>query len=625
MVNQSKVEQQAKAKQQALYDKLGSVPGSPGVYLMKGQGGEILYVGKARNLRKRLASYFKPPEANSGLHQQSMKTTVLIRKIVDFEVILTDSEKEALILESNLIKRHRPRYNVELKDDKRYPVLRLNIKDPYPTLTIVRKIQNDGALYFGPYTSAQAVRETLKIINKTFRLRKCRAQHPKKRTRPCLHCQMDGCLAPCCRDVDPRNYQDIVNEVVQFLKGRTPDLIDAFKARMEAAAEVQNFEQAAILRNKMFALQKTLEKQVLVSSDFVDRDIIGVASFGTAKLVMILFTRGGKLIGSRQFAFEETIAEDAELLRTFIYQYYEKQPFIPKEIIIPLALAEENLIEEWLREKKGAKVTLTAPQRGEKVRMLQMAVKNAENALKDWLVDKTANRDLLARLQRKLKLARFPTRIECFDNSNLAGAEPVAGMVVFENGQPRKQAYRKYKIKQVGEQNDYAYMQEVLTRRLGKGDESKPLPDLLMVDGGKGQLNIALAVLANLRLTDTFDVIGIAKKDDAKGELQDKIYRPGRSNPLILNRDPDVLLLLQRIRDEAHRFAITFQRSRRRKQSLRSSLDTIAGIGPKRKALLLKHFGSIAKIRRATVDQLNQVEGISKQMAETIHMSIARK
>ena len=591
---------------------LPHLPGEPGVYLMRDAAGAVIYVGKARSLRKRLSSYL------SGSGKPDIKTVVLVKKIADIETIVTASEKEALILESNLIKRHRPRYNVILKDDKRYPSLRLDVTHPYPRLSIVRKPKKDGALYFGPYASAHAVRQTLKIINKTFKLRKCTDREFTIRTRPCLHCQMQGCLAPCCRDVNREEYTEMVREVVLFLKGRTPDLIRKVKAEMVAAAERQDFEKAARLRDKMFALERTVEKQVAVSTDVKDRDVIACARSADLSLVTLLFVRGGFLLGSRTFNFTAPIVDDLELISAFIRQYYETAQFIPKEILIPVLPEETVLLEEWLQAVKGTRVVLHRPRRGEKARLLAMAVQNAAKELEEHRALETDRGDLLRRLQKRLQLDRLPTRIECFDNSNLGGSAAVSSMVVFIDGEPDKNAYRRYRIRNISGPDDYATMNEVLRRRLERDVTATTTPDLLIVDGGKGQLNIALAVVADLGLEGRFDVIGIAKKDAQRGEAADKIFKPGRANPVNFGREADLLLFLQRIRDEAHRFAVAYHRKQRGKLALSSALDAIPAVGEARKRALLKHFKSVRLIREASVEDLCRVKGIHRQLAQKI-------
>jgi len=597
-------------------EKLSRTGHEPGVYLLKDEKKVIIYIGKALDLRKRLAAYFK----NSG--HADMKTGVLVHKIFDFDTIITGNEKEALILESNLIKLHRPRYNVVLKDDKRYPSLRLDLKEKYPAFSIVRKIGEDDALYFGPFVSAYAVRETLKTINKTFKLRKCRASDFKTRTRPCLHCQMEGCLAPCCLDVDPKIYRDHVNEAIMFLRGRTTDLVAKIKKQMDAAARAQEYEKAARIRDKMFSLQRTIEKQIAVTTDFQDRDVFVIVRSNGYALITVFNVMGGFIKGTRHFSFEEIMSTNDEALGIFIRQYYEKRVLLPKEILVSLYLQDAQLIEEWFRTVKDKKVKILNPKRGEKAKLLAMVTHNAEKELRELMATRTVEMELLLRLQKKLKLPRLPERIECFDNSNISGTEPVAGMVVFEKGKAKKSAYRKFKIKTVPTHDDYAYMSEVLKRRLGKSVSQRkpqPFPDLLMVDGGRGQLNIALSVIKELSLEGQFEIIAIAKKDEKKGETRDKIFKTRRTNPIGFGKDADLLLFLQRIRDEAHRFAITFHRKRRIKSTLQSELDAIPGIGKKRKAILLRHFRSIKKIRKADIEQLDALPGITRPAAESVH------
>ena len=599
-------------QQPNIQQKLKGLTHEPGVYLMKDADGRVIYIGKARNLKKRLASYFKNSDQLNG------KTAVLVSRICDLEIVITRTEKEALILESNLIKRHRPRYNIVLKDDKRYPSLRIELNEKYPNFSIVRKMARDGARYFGPFASAHAVRETLHTINKTFKLRKCRDREFRSRTRPCLHYQMDSCLAPCCLEVHPSIYREQVNEAIMFLKGRTPALIQKVKKQMQTAAEAQEFERAARLRDKIFSLERTIEKQIAVTTDFKNRDVFAAEQSGEHSVVTVLSVRGGFLSATRHYSFSATMPGKQELLDAFIRQYYERHPFVPGEVLVATTLDDAHLIEEVLETIRGRSVRLHRPVRGEKSSLVKLAQHNAQNELKNILAQRDAEMDLLLRLQKKVKLQRFPQRIECFDNSNIFGSEPVAAMVVFENGRARKSLYRKYRIQTVTGQDDYGYMYEVLQRRLGKETASTPYPDLLIVDGGKGQLNIAMAVVRELKLDGRFDLIGIAKKDESKGEVRDKIYKPARANPVSFGREQGLLLFLQRIRDEAHRFAIAYHRRRRARKSLQSVLDAIAGVGPKRKAVLLRYFGSLEKIRAATIEEIGGLPGFNHKVAESI-------
>jgi excinuclease ABC subunit C len=596
-----------------LITQVDDAPKDPGVYIMKSAQGRILYVGKARNLRKRLKSYFK------RTNQTDPKTVVLLGQVASIETTVTHTEKEALILESNLIKRHRPRYNVILKDDKRYPSLRLNIQHPYPNLNIVRKIKNDGALYFGPYSSALAVKQTLKFIHKTFKLRKCHSKVFLNRTRPCLNYQMGLCLAPCCLQVNQDLYHDIVKEVIAFLKGRTPDLIRQLRHQMMSASQSLEYETAAVIRDKIQALEKTLEKQVSVSNDFTDRDVIGMAQEEAMIVVTVLQVRSGYLMGSRHFRFDHTIGPLSEQMGLFLRQFYETAQVVPAEILLSEMPDDHDLVENYLQDKKSTKVNLLTPQRGEKRRLVLIAEQNAQLELKTHLKSESNQRQLMERLQDKLDLKRSPQRIECFDNSNLLGTNPVSAMVVFQDTLPLTSAYRRYKASILGQPDDYAHMMEVIRRRYGKEKNSdRDLPDLLLVDGGKGQINSVVSVLRELNLAHLFDVVGIAKKDSAKGELQDKVYLAGRVNPVNFGRDMDLLLFLQRVRDEAHRFAISYQRQRRQKEAMQSELDTISGIGPQRRVALLSRFGSVENIRNLTPDQVSTIPGINIKLARTI-------
>ncbi|MFO7715692.1 excinuclease ABC subunit UvrC [Desulfosarcina sp.] len=587
-----------------------------GVYLMKDDKGEIIYVGKAICLQKRVASYFKRQE------NQSAKTALMVDRVADIETVVTASEKEALILESNLIKRHRPRYNVVLKDDKRYPSIRIDIKSSFPKIEIVRQTPRDGAIYFGPFSSAHAVRQTVKLINKTFPLRKCSDRTLGSRTRPCIHHQMGQCLGPCCLAVDPKTYRGIVREVVLFLKGRTPELIRRIRRHMLNASAAQDYEAAAVLRDRMVALERTLERQVTVTTDFLDRDVLGITGSSDFRLVTVMTIRRGYLQGVRHFELIQAAPEKGELVAQFLGQYYQQAHAIPVEVLVPELPENTALLEETLSEWKQRRVRIRQPQRGEKHRLLVMAQSNAENTLRERLQKASRETAVLEGLKGRLHMARLPARIECFDNSNLAGTNPVSAMVVFVNGRPHKSGYRHYTIRTVSCPDDYASMAEVLFRRYGKIGPANPQPDLLLVDGGKGQVSIAVAVLDQLGLKGRFAIAGIAKRDAQKGETADKIYLPNRANPVNMGMDGRLLLLLQQIRDEAHRFAVTFQRGQRNRKMVKSALDSVNGVGAKRKAMLIKHFGGIKKIRAATVDELGALPGINKSMAEAIKKAL---
>jgi excinuclease ABC subunit C len=599
-----------------LKEKLATVATGPGVYLMKGSGGKVIYVGKAVNLKKRLGSYFKPKR------QMDMKTGVLVDKIDAFETIVTASEQEALILEATLIKKHRPRYNVILKDDKRYPSLRLDLTHPYPNLTVVRKPGRDGARYFGPFSSAHAVKQTLKFINRYFKLRKCKNSTFSRRSRPCLNFQMGICLAPCCLEVDQITYTRIVEQVTMLLKGRAPQLIARIKKEMQAAAANQEYEKAAVYRDRVLAIEKLVEKQVVVANDFKDRDILAVAGSETLSIVTQLTVRNGYLLGSRHFKVAQTLADESEIIGAFISRHYVNAPDIPGEILTHRRPEDYKVLEERLAGLRGRRTRIMTPQRGKKVRIVKMAADNAASRLRDILADMAENGQLLERLKKRLRLAHTPVRIECFDNSNLFGKSPVAAMVVFKNGRADKSSYRKYKIKTVTTPDDYLSMAEVLQRRYDPDKNGQPLPDLLMLDGGKGQLNIGMSILRKMELTDRIDLVAIAKKDEDRGETRDKIYKPGQMNPVIFGKDEELLLFLQRIRDEAHRFAISFHRSRRRKSALHSVLDGINGIGEKRKKNLLKHFGSVEGIKNAKVAELSSLPGMNPRLSRQVKKAL---
>ncbi len=603
----------------SLLEKYHSAPSDPGVYLMKDKAGKIIYVGKALNLKKRLASYFA-----GRLSRHDMKTGVLIRKITDFETIITSTEHEALILESNLIKKYKPRYNIILKDGKNYPCLRLNIAEKYPVLEIVRKIKKDNALYFGPYSSAYGVRNTLRKVNRIFKLRKCRKNQFNNRSRPCLNFQIKACLGPCCNNVAEEEYKKIVKDVVLFLKGKAPELVKTLKQKMHDRALNEEFEEAAGIRDTIFAIEKTLEQQVAVSTDMLDRDVIACEYLKEKAVVTILFVRAGNLIGTRYYHFDMELNTSQEILEAFIRQYYEKNAFLPCQILISENIDDKELLEHDLSLKKGRKVKILVPARGEKKRIVEMAANNGKKELKKLVSKEAEATQILEMIQRLLHMPSLPERIECFDNSNTSGTDPVSSMVVFINGFPDKSKYRKYILQSVVKgQDDYACMTEVLTRRFSDHRSDMDFPDLLLVDGGKGQISMAMAVLKQLGLENSFQIAGIAKKDQDKGEDQDKIYIPNRSNPINFANAQKALFLLQRLRDEAHRFAITFQRKRRSKRAEISILDGINGIGPKKKHLLFEKYHGISKMKKASVEELASIPGINiktaQNLAEELH------
>ena len=593
-----------------LQSKLDHLPEQPGVYLMKSARGEILYIGKARVLADRVRSYFQ----KGGDH--SPKTALMLSQMTDLETIVTRSELEALILESNLVKRHRPRFNVVLRDDKQYPYLRLPIKENFPRLSIVRRVQKDGALYYGPYTPAGALRETLKVIRKVFPLATCEIEIDGTAERPCIEFELKRCMAPCVGNQTRDQYHQIVKQVRQFLEGRDRELLESLRAEMQAAADREEFEEAARLRDRIFKIERTLEKQRVTQTASTEQDVIGLArqvpAQGTAVDLQMLFVRGGLLIGRKDFFWPKAAdASDEELVRSAIEQFYNKEGLPPKELLVPTPLSEAGLLEAWLSEKKGETVRIIAPERGAKHQLLLLAEENAAAAVADHLRNEETDRQAAEELKRLLRLDRAPRRIEGFDISNTMGAQSVASMVVWEDGQAKKSDYRKFRIKTVEGANDFASMQEVVTRRYGE-TEDLPLPDLVLVDGGLGQLAAALDGLRKVGHAD-LPVIGLAK---ARGEKEERIFLAGRKNPIILHPSSPATHLVQRIRDEAHRFAITYHRQLRGRTMVASRLDAIPGIGEARRKNLLRRFGSLEKIAEATDEELRDAGVNAKTAAE---------
>jgi excinuclease ABC subunit C len=586
----------------ALQSKLAHVPEQPGVYLFKNQVGELLYVGKAARLSDRVRSYFQ----KGGDH--SPKTSLLVSQVADLETMVTRSELEALILESNLVKRHRPRFNVVLRDDKQYPYLRLPIKEDFPRLTIVRRVLKDGALYYGPYTPAGALRETLKVIKKVFPLATCTIDIDGKAERACLEFEIKRCMAPCTGNQSKEDYHRIVQQVRHFLEGRDRELLDELRAQMESAAEQEAFEEAARLRDRMFKLERTLERQRITQTASVDQDVVGIARQGNAVDLQLLFVRGGLLIGRKDFFWPQSAdSTDEELVRSAIEQFYNKEGQPPRELLIPVDIPDADLIARWLSEKRGEPVRVLAPERGTKHELILLAEENAAAAVADHLRDETLEQQAGAELKRLLRLDQAPRRIEGFDISNTMGNQSVASMVVWEDGRMKKADYRRFKIETVVGANDFASIQEVVTRRYGKM-EDLPRPDLVLIDGGLGQLTAAMEGLKQVG-EQSLPILGLAK---ARGEKDERIYLAGRKNPIILKPTSPATHLLQRIRDEAHRFAITFHRKLRSRALLTSRLDQIIGIGEIRRATLLNRFKTIEGILAASDIELKKT-GLSTQ------------
>lgn len=586
---------------------LATVSHGPGVYLMLGKR-QVLYVGKARDLRKRLSQYahFAGPAYS--------KTAVMLSHVQRVETILTTTEKEALILEASLIKQHRPRYNVILRDDKNYPLIKVTVRDPWPRVTVTRKRLRDGNRYFGPYASTTAMRATLQLLHGQFPLRRCATV--RERPRPCLNYQMGRCLAPCAGKVQPEVYQAMVRDVLLILEGKTGEVVRELTARMEQAATNLAFEQAAALRDQIQALTRTIEHQAVAAEHHLDQDVFGIHRQDAAVGIALLFVRGGMITGAQSFFLADPLGEDDSLLAQTILQYYSSERQPPREVLLPFAVEDQDLLTERLAELREGPVAIVSPQRGKRMQLMRMAAANAAQVLEERTKKEHSWDALAASLQARLRLINRPERIECLDISNLLGKQAVGSLVCFVHGEKAANLYRHYRIRSQDTPDDYAMMREVLERRISKGVEEDNLPDMLLLDGGKGQLQVAVDVLGRFDCLERIDLVAIAKEKADEGE---KLFRPGRKNPVLLPAHAPTLLYLMRIRDEAHRFGITFHRKLRGKAQLRSRLDAIEGIGPKRKRLLLQALGSVKRITEATVGELAAIPGIGPELARQIH------
>ena len=594
--------------------EIQNLPDLPGVYLMLDKKNSAIYIGKAKNIRKRVRSYF------GGAVDSRPLAKFFIPQVIKIDYLVTDTEKEALILENNLIKKHRPKYNIDLKDDKTHFSLKLTFPDKFPKLILIRNVKKDGARYFGPYSSSQAVRETLKSIHYLFPLRTCRNSEFKNRTRPCLNFQIGKCLAPCMGKIGEEEYQEYVKGVTLFLEKKNRELLKLLKAMMEQESEQLKFEEAARLRDRIASIEKTIEKQKIVSSDMSNRDIFGIFRREYSAGAAILFIREGKLLDINLFHFSNLSQSDEEMLSSLIHQFYEKGKFIPREVIIPFPIEDKTATEEWLGEQAGKKVFIVVPMRGEKLGLLKMAEKNAKQYYllkqkKDLLDKKT-----LGMIKNVFNLRRLPLKIACVDISNIKGEMATGSLVSFVDGKPDKKGYRHYKIKTVSGIDDYGMMHEVLMRYLSKLPP-EGLPDLLLVDGGKGQLNVALSVLKELKI-EGVDTISLAKAEKGgrlsrvqKKLMEERFFLPRRKEPLFLPKNSAALFLLQRVRDESHRFAISYHRKLRKKRDYMSVLDRIPGIGPIKKKELIKRFGSIEKIKGLSKEEILSVPKISRNDA----------
>ena len=613
-------------------DILDRIPTDPGVYIMKDAAGKVIYVGKAKNLRTRVRQYFRP----GGDERFFVAAGFLGKALADIETVVVTDEKEALLLENHLVKRHQPRFNVKLRDDKQYLVLRVRPPDSrpdapparqFPRVEVARNIKDDDARYFGPYHSATSCRETLRVLNRHFQLRTCTDHVLEHRGRVCLQYQIQRCPGPCAMPVSPAAYAEQVDDVIMFLEGKDKELLGRLRERMNARAGAEEYEVAARLRDSIGAVERTVSRQHIVQDDFVDQDVFGVFREGDAAELAVLFVRAGKLVGKRSFAQRDQEQPDADLIGAFVQQYYATGTFIPDEVVVPVELPDAAVLGDWLGSVRGRRVKLVWPQRGTRVRLLELATKNAETAMTSRRDKGADTQAALEKLQTRLGLRRLPTRIECFDIAHVQGTETVASMVTFIDGQPQRSLYRTFKIR-TSTNDDFASMYEVLSRRFKRAaapgeDSAWAAPDLLVIDGGKGQLASAVAALTDLGIVldreDAMDVISLAKERDlAAGEAPDRVYRRGIKDPVALRANTAELFLLARLRDEAHRFANTYHRDRRSKATLRSALDDIPGIGKTRRGALLKHFGSVTAIAAASLDELARAPGMNRRAAAAV-------
>jgi excinuclease ABC subunit C len=582
----------------SLAGKLESLPLRPGIYILKGQDGSILYVGKARVLRDRVRSYFQASRPTDPWK------AAMVAEIADLDLVVTDTEMEALALENNLIKRHRPPYNVKLRDDKNHPYLKLTLAEEYPRLHVVRRVGEDGNVYGGPYIPASVGRKTASLVHKLFGVRSCKERLDGRRPRACLQYQIRRCAAPCVAELcSPERYRQACDDARLFLEGRTDEVVRRLKGEMETAAAEERFEEAATLRDQVRTLERLETPQRITTTEIRERDLFAACVEGERAALQVFCVRDGRVAGRDAFLLDR-VTEPETLISSSLQQYYGEGRYIPREILVGEEIADRELLQQWLGARRGSQVHIRIPQRGEKVRLLDLVARNARLAFDlEWKQPRRQAQEILRALRDLLDLELEPRRIECFDISNIQGSDIVASMVVFEDARPKKSGYRKFRVRDVaGTPDDFASMREVVGRRYKRLlEEGKELPDLILIDGGKGQLGAAVEALDELGIGDQ-PVASIAKKEEL-------IFIPGRSAPLSLPRSSPVLQIVQRIRDEAHRFAIGFHRKTRSKRTLRSELDDIPGIGPTRRRALLSRFGSVRGVRGASEAELTVTVG----------------
>ncbi len=596
-------------------EQLERLPVSPGVYLMKDAAGNIIYVGKAANLRSRVRSYFAAGQ------KLSPKLERMVSRIRDLDFFVTSSEQEALILELNLIKRHRPRYNVRLKDDKTFPYLKIDINQDWPRVYVTRRLEENGGRYFGPFASAKSVRQTLKVIREIFPFRSCSRTITGSDSRPCLDYYIQRCLAPCIGAVTEEEYAGVIKQIVLFLEGKQEKVVRELEAKMKQASDALDFEKAALLRDRIQAVNRVVEGQRIATAVRGELDAIAFAQDRNQAYVQVFFIRGGKLVGRESFILEGTRSEEStQIMTSFIKQFYSSAPHIPPLLVLQYPVEDKATIEHWLESKRGAKVRIQVPQRGSRKQLIDTVAENARQGLEQLKIKQMAapkvTEAALAEIQRELHLPHLPLRLEGYDISNIQGKLAVGSMVVFENGKPKPSHYRRFRIKTVAGADDYAMIHEVLSRRFKRLSDATETwairPDLVLIDGGKGQLNAALSAMGKAGV-DSVPVASLAKENE-------EVFIPRQPEPITLPRSSPGLQLLQRLRDEAHRFALGYHRKMRRKESIVSILDSVPGIGPKRKRALLRQFGSVQGIRDAPEEELAATKGITKSLTKKIKM-----
>jgi excinuclease ABC subunit C len=614
----------AESPARPLEERLATIPVRPGVYVLKDGHGKVIYVGKAANLRSRVRTYLRGGDDRSQVR-------FLCDRLADFETIVTANDKEALILENNLIKQYRPRYNIRLKDDKSYVSVKVTVQDPWPRVLVTRRIVKDGGRYYGPFASASAVRDTLDTIRKVFPLRTCSDPVFRNRSRPCIEYDIKRCLGPCVLPVGRAVYEEHLRQVMLLLEGKNSEVVRHLRRRMDVAADEERFEEAARLRDQIHAIETTQERQQVVEHWGANQDVFGLYREGGCVEVQVLFVRSGKLVSNRSYSFDDWEFPDEDVMEAVLTQFYQATTHdVPDEILLPVTISDADVRADYLSERRGKKVAILAPQRGDKLRLVEMARQNAQQAFVERRDAAKQGERMVAELRSRLRLANAPKRIECLDIATFQGSETVGAIVAFDEGEPDKDGYRHYRIRSVEGTDDFAAVAEVLRRRFRDGGTKSGLPDLLVIDGGLGQLGAARAVLDELGIGG-LEVVALAKerveRDATATDIRrrpERVFLPGRKNPVVLKPNSTALFLLQRVRDEAHRFVNLYHRKLRTRARFASKLDAVPGVGPRRRRALLRRFGSLRRVGEASADEIATVPGITLTLAAQIKEQLAK-